>query len=474
MATVFIAYDADNAGRLIGKARMNDSPEELARVSSTIDKGNELFNSWALEHGGRMISCGGDEGILEVPMIALNDLNLAIEKYKSALELTVSVGVGRKMSESFKALLAAKLRGKNRTTIFDKDVEKEIKEASDSEEDEKKKLVDEYLVKYEKLEKRAPIHHTGKMGRVGISEGHFQEQDMSPEIQQKRALRNMPEPPEESTPKFKQKFTEIADKHHKAQQAKQVQTSDNMSQLKEKIADALQKMQNQLPVLQQIKQASPETYDAVLSVVNSLVLIGKQVVKTDQELTKAQLDIPRFDPQMPARGMQSTSTGNLQSYDLGMDKTDLIPGGEADYMAPEQFDQEQLAVGTQHELEHTDSIDIAREIAMDHLMEDPDYYKKLNKKDLPADKEELDPNKQIPSENVLDKNAIDSAAKGIVNTKNLIPGQSVSSRHIVVQNPSGKSVIKQVASGMQRDNNDGAGNPIGPGMGNPISSKANT
>lgn len=35
--------------------------------------------------------------------------------------------------------------------------------------------------------------------------------------------------------------------------------------------------------------------------------------------------------------------------------------------------------GTKHELEHTKKKKIAREIAMDHIGEDPEYYEKLEK-----------------------------------------------------------------------------------------------
>lgn len=41
------------------------------------------------------------------------------------------------------------------------------------------------------------------------------------------------------------------------------------------------------------------------------------------------------------------------------------------------FDPKQLAVGIDVEMEHTDSRAIAREIAADHLSEDPRYYYKL-------------------------------------------------------------------------------------------------
>jgi 8-oxo-dGTP pyrophosphatase MutT (NUDIX family)/GNAT superfamily N-acetyltransferase len=58
-------------------------------------------------------------------------------------------------------------------------------------------------------------------------------------------------------------------------------------------------------------------------------------------------------------------------------KAQKIPGGLAAEKNPENFDYHQLLAGTKVEMEHTDDIEIAQEIAMDHLTEDPDYYKKL-------------------------------------------------------------------------------------------------
>lgn len=39
----------------------------------------------------------------------------------------------------------------------------------------------------------------------------------------------------------------------------------------------------------------------------------------------------------------------------------------------------ELAKGVKVELEHTDNADVAREIALDHLDEYPDYYDRLEK-----------------------------------------------------------------------------------------------
>ena len=56
---------------------------------------------------------------------------------------------------------------------------------------------------------------------------------------------------------------------------------------------------------------------------------------------------------------------------------DSLPGGKADNMDPSQFDQHELMKGIHVEFEHTNDILQAMEISMDHLSEDPMYYKKL-------------------------------------------------------------------------------------------------
>jgi hypothetical protein len=60
-----------------------------------------------------------------------------------------------------------------------------------------------------------------------------------------------------------------------------------------------------------------------------------------------------------------------------MNKKDMIPGGLADNKTPKDFDAKKLKQGKKIESEHTSSKGIATEIAMDHLTEDKDYYKKL-------------------------------------------------------------------------------------------------
>jgi lysophospholipase L1-like esterase/GNAT superfamily N-acetyltransferase len=71
----------------------------------------------------------------------------------------------------------------------------------------------------------------------------------------------------------------------------------------------------------------------------------------------------------------SYRSGQLGGHDE--DEDDLLPGGKAEGMSPDDFDPRQLKAGIKVELEHTNDPAIAQEIARDHLAEDPDYYIKL-------------------------------------------------------------------------------------------------
>jgi len=64
------------------------------------------------------------------------------------------------------------------------------------------------------------------------------------------------------------------------------------------------------------------------------------------------------------------------SNDVSM-ADDKLPGGLAYNKLPSDFNEGSLSKGVKVELEHTTDSDLAEEIAMDHLMEDPKYYEKL-------------------------------------------------------------------------------------------------
>lgn len=74
-----------------------------------------------------------------------------------------------------------------------------------------------------------------------------------------------------------------------------------------------------------------------------------------------------------------TESSNFPYREILRNHQDKIPGGLGDKLKPTDVDKKQLAMGIKVELEHTKDWKRAREIALDHLKEDPKYYAKLKK-----------------------------------------------------------------------------------------------
>jgi hypothetical protein len=81
---------------------------------------------------------------------------------------------------------------------------------------------------------------------------------------------------------------------------------------------------------------------------------------------------------------------------------DFVEGGLADDADIEQFDPKQISMGIEVEMEHTKDPKVALEIAMDHLMELPDYYTRLEKMEK-GGKEELGKSGESPEEFAADR-----------------------------------------------------------------------
>lgn len=85
-----------------------------------------------------------------------------------------------------------------------------------------------------------------------------------------------------------------------------------------------------------------------------------------------------IDKKIPMEGL-------LPNSDKYIPHAEFLHGGEGDSSRPADFDIEQLEKGIEVELEHTDNPMVAREIAMDHLMEDPKYYDYLEEMEAQFD-----------------------------------------------------------------------------------------
>ena len=109
------------------------------------------------------------------------------------------------------------------------------------------------------------------------------------------------------------------------------------------------------------------------------VMLGFDGAAAAKKAYLAHYDNPKFFGSMRAMPMdifrgKVLNTSKAKPLVKAKDK---IPGGRADKGRPKGATDAQVAKGVAHEMEHTNDPDIAREIAHDHLAEDPRYYDKL-------------------------------------------------------------------------------------------------
>ena len=105
---------------------------------------------------------------------------------------------------------------------------------------------------------------------------------------------------------------------------------------------------------------------------------------------------------------------------LVMELEDEIEGGKGDNLNPEDVDEKQLKLGIAVEREHTNDDNTAREIALDHLAEDPKYYTKLIQARIVDEPAALDLAKKYGiTENQLNEVSIKHIAKGLLKLKAL-------------------------------------------------------
>ena len=69
----------------------------------------------------------------------------------------------------------------------------------------------------------------------------------------------------------------------------------------------------------------------------------------------------------------------MQKIKILIKESEKLKGGKGDKRPDSDFDEKDLQDGIKVEMEHTKDRQVAKEIAKDHLSEDPNYYKKLKK-----------------------------------------------------------------------------------------------
>jgi hypothetical protein len=122
----YVTMDGDGIGNQVARAQFQDDEQKVKEISRRIDSGKDLFIQWATMFGGIIIEAGGDEGNARIPSAALEHIEEFRKNYEKQVGATVTVGVGKSISQSIQARELGKLRGKNQVVYWDDGTEKEL------------------------------------------------------------------------------------------------------------------------------------------------------------------------------------------------------------------------------------------------------------------------------------------------------------------------------------------------------------
>jgi hypothetical protein len=126
---LYLAGDGDSIGAKVGQAVLSDDVESLHQVSQHINAGQNMVIDWCEQNGGRVISAGGDEFVLELPAIQPEQIEQLRQQYEQMVGATLTIGTGASMSEAGKALIMGKLNGKNQTIAYSPEMEDQLMQA---------------------------------------------------------------------------------------------------------------------------------------------------------------------------------------------------------------------------------------------------------------------------------------------------------------------------------------------------------
>lgn len=134
-----------------------------------------------------------------------------------------------------------------------------------------------------------------------------------------------------------------------------------------------------------VKEITPKSIDGV-SRVWAIQVASPELtaLRKSYGLTPLPHGDHQFHITVAVRRAKVLGNNNVSKFDAASSRgelkaaaADALPGGEGDQKPDNEFPSEALAEGKTHEREHTDDPQIAKEIAKDHLSEDPAYYEKV-------------------------------------------------------------------------------------------------
>jgi hypothetical protein len=267
---VYISYKALDRTNGVDAARIADDVNAVRLNGQLIDNANRIWESYAIKSGGNVIEQAGSKGAIQIEAESLLDLNQVVNQYSLAVDMPMQVGIGMKLSESNQALTVLIQRGKEGTLLWDPTLSDQLAKADE--------------LKQNKGEDAGfEGHHTGSRHQLNDNKPHSEVGTITKEIKDAKSIA----PKEKST---EANLHAHAKEQSKKDQAQKVKDDSNTDKLKGQLVQILQQIKTQTDELAQLKQVMPDVYQSLTSLVQNVILLGKEVFGNDIQKTEEVVD----------------------------------------------------------------------------------------------------------------------------------------------------------------------------------------
>lgn len=330
--------------------------EGMQRLHQKVEKATQdSWLLWSQGLGGNVVLLSGSgEGIVSIPVRGLPQVAKQRQRFKTDLgEAVVSVGIGTSIEKALKARELAAKRGGETPVLWSTEVEA----ALDREEGNDPKALNKALAEN-------PGAHGGFGGfsrASSVAAPAAPAKEASEHSEGEAAMAqadtsNAPPPPEmtHAATDLIDNLHSLAGQEEEKQQGAEKQSADALQATKKKVAQVLEQVKQQAPMLGQLKAASPAAYASVEALIQSVIALARAM---SPDVKKSKIDI-----------MDGVSEAEAKKLATEL-KVDL-----------DTIDPEEWKKGVAHEREHADVSADAKEIAkiaLAHLKESPSYYSDL-------------------------------------------------------------------------------------------------
>lgn len=250
-----------NADKDLEAAAVQNDPEIVRRISFGVERGTMALEAWLLRSQGRPTQSGGTEFRGRIPAEHLEDLLGELRGYQDLTDASVACGVGSDEREAELALRVARKRGGDPSVVLY--TPEAVKELEDEPEDELASL--DRL----SLEPTAKAEGEAKPGEATkVAQGTIRPSAAEPSAPSAISPPSAPSPVEgggAATP-----------------------APANNQQLLQAVGQVLADVKRQLPTLEQLKEANPDAYGAIVEMSQAIIALAQKLTGGGQPVQKAE------------------------------------------------------------------------------------------------------------------------------------------------------------------------------------------